>query len=96
MYVRGTTSDRMLTVQDYPIRNWQEHSREVFCVDWNNLEKELFASSSWDGSVKVVCGPVRETQLTRSSGILSARTPCRRSRPTMRVSTSVPGRRTTP
>jgi len=33
-----------------------EHSREVFSLDWNNMQKELFASSSWDGSVKIVRG----------------------------------------
>lgn len=42
------------TLMDHPIRNWHEHSRETFCVDWNNLKKELFMSSSWDASVKVV------------------------------------------
>lgn len=45
----------LLTFQDHPIRNWAEHSREVFSLDWNNIQKELFASSSWDGTVKVVC-----------------------------------------
>lgn len=40
--------------QDHPIRNWHEHSREVFSVDWNNIQKDLFATSSWDGSVKIV------------------------------------------
>ena len=33
---------------------WAEHQREVFSVDWNNLKKEVFASSSWDASVRVV------------------------------------------
>ncbi|GAC73003.1 peroxisomal targeting signal type 2 receptor [Moesziomyces antarcticus T-34] len=40
-------------LQDYPIRNWQEHNREVFCVDWNNINKNVFASSSWDASVRL-------------------------------------------
>ena len=43
-----------VTLDDHPIRNWHEHSREVFSVDWNNIQKELFASASWDGSVKIV------------------------------------------
>ncbi|KDQ61514.1 hypothetical protein JAAARDRAFT_704850 [Jaapia argillacea MUCL 33604] len=38
---------------DLPIRAWQEHTREVFSVDWSNLQKDLFASSSWDGTVKL-------------------------------------------
>ncbi|CEH13233.1 Peroxisomal targeting signal type 2 receptor [Ceraceosorus bombacis] len=42
-----------ITLAEHPIRNWAEHTREVFSVDWNNLKKELFASSSWDGSVRV-------------------------------------------
>jgi len=42
------------TLQDHPIRMWAEHQREVFSVDWNNLKKEMFASSSWDASVRVV------------------------------------------
>lgn len=45
----------MLTrLQDLPIRAWLEHSREVFSVDWSNIKKDTFASSSWDGNVKLV------------------------------------------
>lgn len=40
-------------LQDLPIRAWHEHTREAFSVDWSNLNKELFASSSWDGLVKI-------------------------------------------
>jgi WD40 repeat protein len=40
--------------QDLPIRAWQEHTREVFSVDWSNIKKDTFASSSWDGTVKLV------------------------------------------
>ncbi|GAC93690.1 hypothetical protein PHSY_001255 [Pseudozyma hubeiensis SY62] len=40
-------------LQDHPIRNWAEHNREVFCVDWNNIKKDIFASSSWDASVRI-------------------------------------------
>lgn len=42
------------SIQDHPIRNYAEHSREVFSLNWNNIRKELFASGSWDGSVKIV------------------------------------------
>lgn len=40
--------------QDLPICAWNEHSREVFSVDWSNISKNIFASSSWDGRVKLV------------------------------------------
>ena len=43
-----------LLIQDLPIRAWQEHTREVFSVDWSNLKKDTFASSSWDGTIKLV------------------------------------------
>lgn len=43
-----------VTLNDHPIRNWHEHTREVFSVDWNNIKKDVFVSSSWDASVKVV------------------------------------------
>lgn len=39
--------------EPHPIRHWHEHAREVFCLDWNNVRKEVFASSSWDASVRV-------------------------------------------
>ncbi|KAF8880453.1 WD40-repeat-containing domain protein [Gymnopilus junonius] len=38
-----------IMLNDHPIRAWQEHTREVFSVDWSNLKKDTFASSSWDG-----------------------------------------------
>lgn len=43
--------------QDFPIRKWHEHQREVFSVDWSNTMKELFCTSSWDGSIKIVRRP---------------------------------------
>lgn len=43
--------------QDHPIRAWQEHTKEVFSVDWSNLKKDTFVSSSWDGTVKIVRSP---------------------------------------
>ncbi|KAI5289391.1 peroxisomal targeting signal 2 receptor, partial [Ascosphaera acerosa] len=33
--------------------NWKEHTREVFSVHWNLVAKDRFASSSWDGCVKI-------------------------------------------
>lgn len=40
--------------QGLPVAAWHEHTGEVVGVDWSNLEKSLFATASWDGSVKVV------------------------------------------
>jgi peroxin-7 len=42
------------TTQNLPIRAWQEHTREVFSVDWSNIKKDMFVSSSWDGNIKLV------------------------------------------
>ena len=47
-------SPLILFTKDLPIRAWQEHTREVFSVDWSNIKKDTFASSSWDGTVKLV------------------------------------------
>jgi peroxin-7 len=37
-----------------PVQQWQEHNREVYAVTWNLQTKDTFASSSWDGTIKVV------------------------------------------
>lgn len=42
-----------IMLNNFAIASWQEHTREVFSVDWSNLQKDTFASSSWDGNVKV-------------------------------------------
>ena len=60
------------TLDDHPIRNWQEHAREVFSIDWNNVQKDLFASGSWDGSVKIVC---RDPSTDLSNLAVDPRTP---------------------
>lgn len=41
-------------VNDFPVRSWQEHNREVYAVSWNLVAKDTFVSSSWDGTVKLV------------------------------------------
>jgi len=38
----------------FPVQSWQEHNREVYAVSWNLVSKDTFASSSWDGTIKVV------------------------------------------
>jgi peroxin-7 len=42
------------SVDEFPVQSWQEHSREVFSVYWNLVSKDIFASSSWDGTIKIV------------------------------------------
>ncbi|KNZ55465.1 hypothetical protein VP01_2670g6 [Puccinia sorghi] len=42
-----------IMLNELPVQSWLEHTREVFCLDWNNLNKLCFASSSWDHLVKI-------------------------------------------
>lgn len=42
-----------ITVGQFPVMNWKEHTREVFSVNWNLVDKTNFVSSSWDGQIKV-------------------------------------------
>lgn len=44
-------------VDTYPVMNYHEHKRETFSVFWNQTAKDTFISSSWDGTVKIVCAP---------------------------------------
>lgn len=44
-----------LGVDTYPVMNYHEHKRETFSVFWNQTTKDTFVSSSWDGTVKIVC-----------------------------------------
>ena len=41
-------------LDNFPVRSWQEHKREVFSVHWNLVSKDTFCSSSWDGTIKIV------------------------------------------
>ena len=45
-----------LNVNDFPVKTWKEHNREVYAVHWNLVSKDTFASSSWDGTIKIVRG----------------------------------------
>ncbi|KAI0132534.1 peroxisome biogenesis factor 7 [Xylariales sp. AK1849] len=42
-----------VNVPDFPVMNFHEHKRETFSVAWSPVTKETFASSSWDGTVKI-------------------------------------------
>ncbi|KAJ1550531.1 peroxisomal targeting signal 2 receptor [Nowakowskiella sp. JEL0078] len=39
--------------KNFPVRNWQEHQREVFSVKWNLVRKDTFVSGSWDHTIKL-------------------------------------------
>ncbi len=39
---------------EFPVMNFHEHKREAFSVAWSPVSKDTFASSSWDGTVKIV------------------------------------------
>lgn len=42
-----------IALNEFPIQSWAEHNREVFSVSWNQVAKDTFISSSWDGTIKV-------------------------------------------
>lgn len=39
--------------QPFPVMSFHEHKRETFSVSWSPVTKDTFASSSWDGTVKI-------------------------------------------
>ncbi|TAQ86830.1 hypothetical protein B7494_g4853 [Chlorociboria aeruginascens] len=51
-----------ISVETFPVQSWQEHKREVYAVSWNQISKDTFASSSWDGTIKV-WSPVRPSSI---------------------------------
>ncbi|KAI1776844.1 peroxisomal targeting signal 2 receptor [Hypoxylon cercidicola] len=42
-----------INVNDFPVMNFHEHKRETFSVAWSPITKDTFASSSWDGTIKI-------------------------------------------
>lgn len=49
----GTISLFDITLSKFPIAKYREHTKEAFSVYWNLVDKTLFCSSSWDGTVKI-------------------------------------------
>lgn len=49
----GTVQLFDVTLDNFPVCKWKEHTKEVFSVSWNLVQKETFCSSSWDGSIKL-------------------------------------------
>jgi peroxin-7 len=41
------------TRDNFPIQNYHEHKQEVSGVNWSLMSKDMFASASWDNTVKV-------------------------------------------
>lgn len=63
-----------LTVGRFPVMNHAEHTREVFLVKWNYVDKVNFATLSWDGSIKVWTPARAQSMVTlRSDADTSAR-----------------------
>jgi peroxin-7 len=62
-----------ISLNNFPVQSWQEHNREVYSVSWNLVSKDTFASSSWDGTIKVVCSPYSSTSLPSPKSKLSLR-----------------------
>ncbi|KAF3061927.1 Peroxisomal targeting signal 2 receptor [Daldinia childiae] len=42
-----------MNVNEFPVMNFHEHKRETFSVAWSPVTKDTFASSSWDGTIKI-------------------------------------------
>ncbi|OCF60154.1 hypothetical protein L486_02834 [Kwoniella mangroviensis CBS 10435] len=42
-----------VTLEGLPIQSWHEHSSEIMSIEWNNLNKDQFITSSWDSTVKI-------------------------------------------
>lgn len=59
------------TLNDFPIRNWTEHNKEVFSIGWNLIDKTHFVSSSWDGTIKLW-----NPELAQSLNTLTGHTGC--------------------
>ncbi|WVQ72258.1 hypothetical protein IAR50_001807 [Cryptococcus sp. DSM 104548] len=51
-----------VTLDQLPIRSWHEHTAEIMTLEWNNLQKDVFVTASWDQTVKI-WSPSRETSL---------------------------------
>ncbi|CAJ2513653.1 Uu.00g017720.m01.CDS01 [Anthostomella pinea] len=51
-----------IKVNEFPVMNFHEHKRETFSVAWSPVTKDTFASSSWDGTIKI-WSPARKEAL---------------------------------
>ena len=37
----------------FPLMSWEEHTQEVYAVDWNLITKDTIATGSWDDTIKL-------------------------------------------
>ena len=102
MVATGDGSVKLFDIglDEFPIRSWKEHNREVFAVHWNLVAKDTFCSSSWDGTIKVVRTPLLNVLRVSTnglchSGLPHAKPPSLPSQPT-HAPTLHPFRLTTP
>ncbi|KAI2624254.1 peroxisomal targeting signal 2 receptor [Hypoxylon sp. NC1633] len=57
-----------MNVNEFPVMNFHEHKREAFSVAWSPVTKDTFASSSWDGTIKIWSPARRESLHTLPVG----------------------------
>lgn len=57
---------------NHPLLTRKEHTREVFGVNWNCVDKNQFCSCSWDGTIKLWSpdSPRSVATLTTGSGVI--------------------------
>lgn len=56
---------------------WREHTKEVYSVDWSNINKTTFCSGSWDGFIRLVRSAVLALSLASEIPTRSQWTPDR-------------------
>jgi WD40 repeat protein len=76
----------------FPLMSWEEHTQEVYAVDWNLITKDQFATGSWDDTIKLwspesptsigtvrscPASPIHQGASTRRPAQLMGLTPCR-------------------
>lgn len=37
----------------FPLMSWEEHQAEVYSCDWNLISKDMFATGSWDDTIRL-------------------------------------------
>lgn len=61
-----------MNVAQFPVMNYAEHTREVFSVNWNMVDKLTFCLASWDGLIKVWLPERQASLVTLNTGAGSA------------------------
>ncbi|TGJ82997.1 hypothetical protein E0Z10_g5768 [Xylaria hypoxylon] len=58
-----------VNVNEFPVMNFHEHKREAYSVAWSPVTKDTFASSSWDGTIKILIQAASKWSPTRTESI---------------------------